>query len=56
MRKLERSDITDFVTYQEKRAELRRDIQKVKRPRRIFLGDKLLFLFENTEMVRDHVL
>ncbi|MEK6625913.1 MAG: DUF3501 family protein [Bdellovibrionota bacterium] len=56
MRKLERSDIMDFITYQEKRAELRRDIQKVKRPRRIFLGDKLLFLFENTEMVRDHVL
>lgn len=56
MRKLERSDIMDYMSYQEKRAELRRDIARIKKPRRIFLGEKLLFLFENSEMVRDHVL
>ncbi|MBI2519189.1 MAG: DUF3501 family protein [Bdellovibrio sp.] len=56
MRKLQRFDIMDYLLYEEKREELRRNIMKIKRPRRIFIKDKLLFLFENTEMVRDHVL
>ncbi len=56
MRKLERYDLMDYVQYEEKRAEFRLNSTKIKEPRRIFLGDKLLFIFENTEMVRDHVL
>ncbi len=56
MKKLERSDLMDFMAYDEQKASLRRNIWRIKRPRRIFVGDKLLFLFENTEMVRDHVL
>ncbi|MBI2519191.1 MAG: DUF3501 family protein [Bdellovibrio sp.] len=56
MRKLERYDIMDYMLYEEKRSELRHHIAKMKEPRRIFLGDQLLFIFENTEMVRDHVL
>ena len=56
MRKLARFDIMDYVLYEERRAELRQNIARIKEPRRIFLGEKVLFLFENTEMVRDHVL
>jgi len=55
VRKLERFDIMDPLLYEEKRAELKRHIVKIKEPRRVFLGDKLLFIFENTEMVRDHI-
>ena len=56
MRKLQRFDVMDYVQCEEKRAELARALPKLKRPRRIFLGDKLLFLFENTEIIKAHVL
>ncbi|MBI2519187.1 MAG: DUF3501 family protein [Bdellovibrio sp.] len=56
MRKLERFDVMDYVQCEVKRAELKRTLPKLKRPRRIFLGNKLLFLFENTEIIRAHVL
>ncbi len=56
MRKLERFDVMDYVLYEDKRQELTHNVKKIKDLRRIFLGDKLLFLFENTEIVKNHAL
>ncbi len=56
MRKLERSDIMDYLMYQEMKEEFRLKIYKMKKARRIFLGDKLLFIFDNTEMVKNRIL
>ena len=55
MRKLERFDIMDYVQCEEKRAEVRRNGVKQKKARRLFLGERLLFLFENTDIVRAHI-
>ena len=52
MRKVSRSDLLDFETYTERRADEQRRILEVKRPRRIHLGDSLTFLFENAETIR----
>jgi Protein of unknown function (DUF3501) len=56
MKKVERSDILDFVTYEEQRAEIRADAMRAKDLRRIHLGENLTFLFENSETVRYQIL
>jgi Protein of unknown function (DUF3501) len=56
MKKVERSDILDFVTYEEQRAEIRANAMKTKELRRIHLGENLTFLFENTETVSYQIL
>lgn len=56
MKKVERSDILDFVTYEEQRTEIRNNAMKVKELRRIHVGENLTFLFENTETVRYQIL
>jgi hypothetical protein len=56
MKKVERSDILDFVTYEEQRAEIRANAMRAKGLRRIHLGENLTFLFENTETVRYQIL
>jgi hypothetical protein len=56
MKKVERSDILDYVTYEERRPEIRGAAMRAKDARRIHLGDYLTFLFENTETVRYQVL
>jgi len=56
MKKVERSDILDYVTYEEQRAEIRANAMKAKDLRRIHVGDNLTFLFENTETVRYQIL
>ena len=48
MRKVERSEILDYVTYTENRSELRSQVLQEKDKRRIHLGSELTFLFENT--------
>ncbi|MCP3938102.1 MAG: DUF3501 family protein [Actinomycetia bacterium] len=48
-RLIERSDVIDYQTYEDIRADRRSQIFEVKRPRRIHLGEYLTFLFENRE-------
>jgi len=53
---LERKDILDFVTYAERRDAIRASAMAAKEPRRVHLGDRLTFLFENRETIRYQVL
>src|SRR5690606_24919438 len=50
-RKVERSELLDYVTYEEQRAEIRPRMLETKRPRRITVGPYLTFLFENHDTV-----
>ncbi len=56
MKKIQRTDILDYVTYEDRRTEIRESAMRVKDARRIHLGDHLTFLFENTETIRYQVL
>ncbi len=56
MKRVERSEILDFVTYSEQRDTIRSSAMVAKEARRIRVGDALTFLFENTETVRYQVL
>ncbi|HLK90635.1 MAG TPA: DUF3501 family protein [Polyangia bacterium] len=47
MRRVERSDILDGATYEDRRGTLRAMAMEVKRRRRVHLGRYLTFLFEN---------
>lgn len=51
MRKVERGDIVDFVTYSEGRDAARERMLAVKVPRRIHVGPNMTLLFENTETI-----
>lgn len=55
MRKVERNEILDFVTYGETRKELRGKALEEKNKRRVHLGENLTFLFENTDTIRYQV-
>ena len=52
MANVKREEILDYVTYEEKRREIRSNIMKIKDSRRINLGGILSFLFENKDTVR----
>jgi hypothetical protein len=52
MRKVQRSEIIDYQTYNDAREQARRTILEVKRPRRVHVGSCLTFLFENVDTVR----
>ncbi len=52
MRPVRRDEILDYVTYEERRAELQAQVLPAKRARRVHVADVLTFLFENTETVR----
>jgi hypothetical protein len=49
---VERSEILDYVTYQEGRDAFREEIFAVKAPRRVHIGEYLTLLFENRLTVR----
>ena len=51
MRKVERSDILDFQTYNDRRDEHRRRVLDEKAKRRVHVGEHLTFLFESTETI-----
>ncbi len=51
MEKISRGDVKDLIEYEKVRDELRRQLIALKRPRRIPVGDRLTFLFENRETV-----
>ena len=55
MRKVTRSEIVDFQTYNDRRDAIRKQVLEIKRPRRVLVGDCLNFLFENTETIRYQV-
>lgn len=56
MRPVGREEILDYVTYGERRDELRRAAMEVKALRRVGLGRYLTFLFENRDTVRYQIL
>lgn len=47
MRLVERVEITDYQTYEDKRDEFRARVMKAKAPRRLHVGNYLTLLFEN---------
>jgi hypothetical protein len=49
MKLIAREDVLDYVTYNEKRDDVRGRIMELKKPRRVFVGEHLTFLFENTD-------
>lgn len=55
MKPVERSEILDYVTYEERRAELRPAFLAAKAKRRVRVGEYLNFLFENRDTVRYQV-
>ncbi len=55
MRPLRREEILDLSTYEQARAEIRPAVMEAKRRRRVHLGDRLTFLFENTATMRYQV-
>jgi len=44
---VERNEIIDYVTYEEKRDAFRDEVMKAKAPRRVHIGEYLTLLFEN---------
>jgi hypothetical protein len=52
---VERSELLDYVTYGERREELRAAALRAKSLRRILVGEHFTFLFENRETVRYQV-
>ena len=55
MRTVDRSSLLDFVTYEERREGIRARILAEKARRRIHVGGKLTFLFENPDTIRYQV-
>lgn len=55
MRTVERSEITDYQTYEEGRAAFRERVMAEKADRRVHLGEHLTFLFENRTTIRYQV-
>ena len=55
MKPVQRNELLDHVTYTEKRGELRPLALAAKAPRRVCVGDFLVFLFENRDTVRYQV-
>src|SRR5688572_25594388 len=51
MRKVQRSDVLDFKTYNDRRDAYRARILEEKQKRRVHLGEHLTFLFESTDTV-----
>lgn len=56
MRPVDRSELLDYVTYGERRGEIRAAAMEAKRRRRVHVGAHLTLLFENRETVRYQVL
>lgn len=52
MKKVQRQDIVDYVTWSKQRDSHVPEILKVKELRRIHVGDELTFLFENRDTIR----
>lgn len=55
MKPVDRSEILDYVTYNEQRDAIRPGVIAAKAARRMIVGDYLTFLFENRDTVRYQV-
>lgn len=55
MKPVERSEIIDFVTYEEQRDAMRTEVMAAKARRRVHIGDYLTLLFENHSTMRYQV-
>ena len=55
MKRVERSEVVDYVTYEERRGAVRESAMKAKAARRIHVGPHLTFLFENHETIHYQV-
>jgi hypothetical protein len=55
VKQVERSELLDYVTYGDRRDELRAVALRAKSVRRILVGEHFTFLFENRETVRYQV-
>jgi hypothetical protein len=55
MRKIQRSEVVDYQTYEETREGFREQVLAAKARRRIHLGDCFTFLFENALTIRYQV-
>ena len=55
MQPVQRESLLDYVTYEERRESIRREVLAIKTPRRVHVGGVLTFLFENTDTVRYQV-
>jgi hypothetical protein len=55
MRKVERSELSDYQTYSDNRESVQQQVFRVKGPRRVLVGDCLNFLFETTDTIRYQV-
>ena len=55
MKRVNRQEILDYVTYEEQRDKFRKKIMKIKELRRINVAGVLSFLFENSDTVRYHI-
>ena len=51
MKHVSRNEIMDYLTYEDQRSEVRKNIMKIKEVRRINVGGVLSFLFENKDTV-----
>jgi hypothetical protein len=51
-RKVQRSEVVDYQSYDDQRQATRQRVMEIKRPRRIHVGPFLTFLFENAETMR----
>ncbi len=56
MKPVQRTQILDYVTYGERRGEIRASALAAKKPRRISIGETFILLFENRETVRYQIL
>lgn len=56
MKPIERSEILDYVTYGERRDEIRGSALRAKSLRRVVVPENFTFLFENRETVRYQIL
>lgn len=52
MKKVERSELLDYQSYEDVRAELQQEVFAAKADRRIHVGDYFTFLFENALTIR----
>ncbi len=52
MRPVRRDELLDYVTYEERRPQIRAELMAVKAQRRVHVGEHLTFLFENRATMR----
>lgn len=52
MKPVDRASILDYVTYEERREQIRAQVLAVKALRRVHVGGALTFLFENPDTIR----